>query len=258
MFGEKVEMTLSNRAKEIIKCLLRRTPFYPVHMGHYLRENYFFKHLKTLSVTLFQEVLDAGCGPGEYAIKLAIAYPHMKITGYDIKKFTSWCDSPENVRFKQQDLCQLSEESHYDFSLSIDVLEHISGNPQVLENIYRSLKPGGYFYLHMPGRDQRRIFPEKFFREFDKWAKDEHTGEQYTLEEMKDIFESIGFIIVDAYNTFDFWGKLAWELDRITDGKKIFKVLLTPLLKVFAHFDLWLSKYSGDGILVLGMKPWQK
>lgn len=72
---------------------------------------------------------------------------------------------------------------------------------------------------------------------------------------MKNIFRSTGFTVIKAHSTFGFWGKLAWELDRITDGRNILKALPMPLLKVFAHFDLWLPKHTGNGILVLGMKP---
>ena len=240
----------------IIKYFIYRTLFRPVHIGQYLREKYFFRHLRALPVTQFCKVLDAGCGLGIYTRKLAAAYPHMEVTGLDIKEFASWSKLSKNVQFKQQDLTQLCGENYYDFSLCIDVLEHIPGNRLVLEKIYTSLKPGGYFYLHMPDdKHNRRIFPKNFFKEFEKWAEDEHLGEQYTLEEMKDILKFNGFTIVEAYDTFGFWGKLAWELDRITDGKIALKVLLMPLLKLWVHFDLWLPKRTGNEILVLGMKP---
>ena len=239
----------------IIKYFIYRTPFRPVHIGQYLREKYFFRYLQVLSVTQFHKVLDAGCGPGIYTQKLVAAYPHMEVTGLDAKEFGSWSKLPKNVQFKQQDLTQLSEENYYDFCLCIDVLEHILGNRLVLEKIYTSLKPGGYFYLHMPDdKHNRRIFPKKFFKEFEKWAEHEHLGEQYTLEEMRNVFKSMGFTIIEAHNTFGFWGKLAWELDRITDGKIPLKVLLMPLLKLWAHFDLWLPKLGATAICVIGQK----
>lgn len=126
----------------------------------------------------------------------------MEVTGLDVKEFASWSESPKNVQFEQQNLTQLSEQNYYDFSLCIDVLEHISGNRLALEKIYKSLKPRGYFYLHMPDdKHNRRIFPKKFFKEFEEWAEDEHLGEQYTLEEMKSMFKFTGFAIIDAHNT---------------------------------------------------------
>ena len=239
----------------IIKYFIYRTPFRPVHIGGYLREKYFFRHLQVLPVTQFHKVLDAGCGSGIYTRKLAAAYPHMEVTGLDAEEFASWSKLSKNVQFKQQDLTQLSEENYYDFSYCIDVLEHIPVNRLVLEKIFTSLKPGGYFYLHMPDdKHNQRIFPKKSFKEFKKWAEDEHSGEQYTLEEMKNIFKSTGFAIIGAHSTFGFWGKLAWEFDRITDGEMLLKVLLMPLLKLWAHFDLWFLKSSG-AICIIGQKP---
>ena len=178
-------MSLSNRTKALWTVrLLRSTVFYPVHTCQYLREKYFLRHLRRLPAASFCQVLDAGCGLGTYSRKLAMTYPNMKVTAIDIKEFAGWHESPSNVQFKQQDLIQLSEERRYDFCLCIEVLEHIPGNRRALENIFRSLKPGGYFYLHMPDdKHDRRILPEKLFRQFDEWAQDEHIGEQYTLEQ---------------------------------------------------------------------------
>jgi SAM-dependent methyltransferase len=239
--------------KLIAKNLLRYTPFYPRHIGGYVRNLYFWKCIKKLPMKNFTYVLDAGCGGGEYARKIAMKYPYLKINAYDIEKYKFWNDRSRNVNFKQRDLLKLEEENYYDFCLNIDVLEHIPENHKVLENIYKALKAGGYFYLHMPSKDERRIFPKRFFREFDNWAKKEHIGEMYKLEELKDMITSIGFEIIEARETFGFLGSFAWEIDRITDKHVFLKVILMPLLKFFAHLDVKFSR-KGGGILILAMK----
>lgn len=190
--------------KHIAKNLLKITPFYPRHIGDYTRNLYFWKCIKKLPVKNFTYVLDAGFGGGEYAKKLAIKYHHSKIDACDIKKHESWSDKQRNVNFKQRYLLKLEDENYYYFWLSIDVLEHIPENNKVLENIYKALKVGGYFYLHTPTKDERRIFPEGFFREFDDWTKEEHIGEMYKLEGLKDVMSSIGFEIIEARETFCF------------------------------------------------------
>ncbi len=240
--------------KEIGRRILKYTPFYPDHMGEYIRNLYFWRCVKKLPVERFIRILDAGCGEGGYAKQLAIKYPHLKIDAYDIKRRDSWDNKSENVNFKQKDLLELEEESYYDFCLSIDVLEHILENQKVLNSIYRALKSGGYFYLHMPGKFQERVFPKRFFREFDNRTKEEHVGEMYTLEELVNIMSSIGFKIFKACETFNFFGKIAWEVDRITDKWIGLKIFLMPLLKLFAHLDLYLPKRKGNGILILVIK----
>jgi len=160
---------------------------------------------------------------------------------------------PKNVNFKQTDLLKLEAENCYDFCLSIDVLEHIPGNIRVLKNIYKALKSNGFFYLHMPSRIQKRIFPEKFFREFEDWRREEHIGEMYKLEELVGIVTSIGFDVIEARKTFGFWGKFGWEVDRITDKLLFLKIILMPLLKFLSHLDVKFSRY-GNGILILSRK----
>ncbi len=84
----------------LIRYFIYRTPFRPVHIGQYLREKYFFRHLQALRVRQCHKVLDAGCGPGIYARKLAVAYPHMEVTGLDTRDFVSWSKLARNVQFR--------------------------------------------------------------------------------------------------------------------------------------------------------------
>jgi len=83
-------MSISMITRVIAKNLLKHTSFYPIHIGYYTRNLYFWKYIKKLPVKNFAYVLDAGCGRGEYAKKLAIKYPHLKISAYDIKGSKLW------------------------------------------------------------------------------------------------------------------------------------------------------------------------
>ena len=242
-------------SKFFVRRILEPTPFYPVHIGTYIRNLYFRRCLRRLPINSFTEVLDAGSGSGERATWMAKSFPWVRLVGIDIKMPLLKGNSLDNLFFRQGDLRKLEDRETYNFVYSIDVLEHIPGNRQVLEKIYRSLKVGGYFYLHMPEGDNRTIFPKRFLKEFHNWVAREHIGEHYALKELEGILKSIGFNIVKVGYTFAFFGQLAWEVDRMTDGKRVIKVLLMPLLKVLAHFDVWLPKYTGNGILVLGVKP---
>lgn len=232
---------------------MKFTPFYPDHIGEYIRNLHFWKCVKKLPVENFTCILDAGCGNGTYAKKVAVKYPYLKISACDLKKHNEWNAGFKNINFQQLDLLELKKENYYDFCYSIEVLEHIPNNWKVLENIYKSLKTGGYFYLHIPSKNDRRIFPKKFFKEFDSWAEEEHIGEMYDLEELKQIINSVGFKILKARETFGFWGNFVWEIDRITDRYIFLKIILMPLLKLFACLDMMFSK-KGGGILILARK----
>ncbi|KAF5434013.1 2-polyprenyl-3-methyl-5-hydroxy-6-metoxy-1,4-benzoquinol methylase [Candidatus Methanophagaceae archaeon] len=240
--------------KPIAKNLLVHTPYYPVHIGNYIRSLYFQKYLGQLPVEKVTNVLDAGCGGGQYAIKMAKRFPWIVIIAMDIKvqKFQSNC--PSNFFFRQGNLLELKDKDTYDFVYCIDVLEHIPNNTQVIERFYQALKNGGYLYLHMPyDIGKKRIFPDKFFAEFNTWAEEEHIGGQYTLDEMKSILHKIGFEIIAAENTFGFMGELAWELDRVTDKRIALKIFLMPLLKLLGQVSVNIKHTSGN-ILVLARK----
>ncbi len=228
-----------------------------VHLGQYIRILYFRKEIKNIR---FNAVLDTGCGSGVYTFYLAKRYPQIRIDACDLNedainscKKLQKTTSFNNINFYTMDLKNLEAKNQYDFVYSIDVLEHIKSNKKVIENIYNSLKDGGKFYLHMPGKVQRRIFPEKYFSNFNKWAKEEHIGEHYNLEELRELMNNIGFKIIKSRYTFGLFGKLAWELDRLTDSHRRIKLCLMPLLKIFGRIDTIMKNKNGN-ILIIGEK----
>lgn len=242
------------KVKLIAKNLLKHTPFYPTHMGSYIRNLYFWKYISKLPVKNFTKVLDAGCGSGEYALKMAQSFPWIDVIAMDIKRQNFQSNYPPNFLFKRGDLLELEERHNYDFIYSIDVLEHIPNNIKVLRNSYQALKHDGYLFLHMPyDIDKKSIFPDKFFAKFNVWAEKEHIGEQYTLDEIKSILQKIGFEIVEIEYTFGFPGELAWELDRITDGNIILKIIIMPLLKILGLISVNVKHRTGN-ILVIARK----
>lgn len=242
------------KMKLIAKNLLKHTPFFPTHMGSYIRNLYFEKYLNKLPIKNFTKVLDAGCGDGQYALKMAQRFPWIKVTAIDIKMQDFQSNHLSNFFFRKGCLLNLEDKEAYDFIYSIDVLEHIPNNIKVLWNFKQALRNGSYLLIHMPyDVRKKRIFPDKFFAKFNAWTEKEHIGEQYTLDEIKSILQNIGFEIVEVEHTFGFPGELAWELDRITDEKIVIKVLLMPLLKFLGYIAVK-SKLKTGNILVLAKK----
>lgn len=247
-------MSFGQSVKYCVRLLLQSTRLYPVHIGAYIRELYFWRELRRLPVLKFRRALDAGCGSGCLARELARRYDHLMVVGYDIKAEFIKEALPLNLHLEHKDLLELRERQEYDFVYSIDVLEHIPGNERVVQNIWHALKHGGYFFLHMP-RDNagKRIFPEHFFRKFDTWLQEEHIGEQYELEEASDLLRRHGFKIVTQVESFGYIGQIAWELDRITDDAMPLKIALMPLLRALAHLAV-VRPFGPGEILLVGRK----
>src|SRR5215510_6790822 len=102
-----------------LKRLLRPTPFYPVHMGAYIRGLYFWREIKKLPVAQFRKVFDAGCGPGHYALEFARCYPHVQVVGHDLKAEFLTEGKPPNLRLEHRDLLTLEATEDFDFVCSI-------------------------------------------------------------------------------------------------------------------------------------------
>lgn len=243
--------------KRIAEFLLKIPPFRLLHMGNYIRQIYFWRSCRKLNMKDFKDALDAGCGHGHYALRFAIKFPWITVTGMDVKKNIPENNLPSNFIFRQLSLLDLSERATYDFIYSVDVLEHIQNNRIVLQNFYRSLKKNGYLYVHMPAKRKPHatsIFPERFFADFNKWVDNEHIGEHYSLDELGQCLEEIGFTILNKEHTFGFLGKFVWELDRVTDNRFSLKLLLSPFLKTLGFLSTILKIKDGIGILVLAQK----
>jgi SAM-dependent methyltransferase len=240
--------------KALAEFVLRVPPFRPAHMGNYIRSLYFWRFCKRLDIKNFRQVLDAGCGPGDYALSLARKYPWLKVTGIDIEPRVPPDNLPPNFLIRRGSLMDLEENSVYDFIYCIDVLEHIPGNKKVMQNFYRALRDGGYLYIHMPAKKGKSIFPNRLYKEFAEWVAREHIGEHYDLDEMFLVLDEIGFKTIKGEYTFGFPGKLAWELDRMTDKRFKIKLLLMPFLKLLGRISVLIPYREGNALLVLARK----
>lgn len=248
--------------KKVKKFLLNHEPFKPMHMGTWIRF-FYFKHYLGRRVDLgkVRNVLDAGCGRGYYANYLAEILPESSVVGYDIDRQLEWdIYQKPNLAFRQIDLNLLEDKNKYDLIVSVDSLEHIPNNKDIVKKFYEALTANGYFYLHIPCEaNERYIFPRRLFKEIDDWTKTEHVGEQYLLGRWKEILNGLGFKILLARQTFTFWGKLAWELETILRLKnsKIANqanILLMPLYKAFAILDLFFPLGRGNNLLIMKKK----
>ena len=234
---------------------------YPTtHISAFLRTIYLQKYLRRFQ---FTNVLDAGCGPGLFTFYLAKKYPQATFTGYDLSEHDNRkCQDKkqelqlDNVQFKQLDLFELNEEEQYDLIYTIDVLEHIVGNLEVIRNLDRALKKEGILYIAMPNeKNHRYLLPEKYFKKYIEWSSKEHIGDQYTVEELTSILEGLGYKALYARYTFGFWGEFAWELDMLMEKYRNLKRLFLPLPLVLCFLDtLWENKEDSYAILVIAKK----
>jgi len=193
--------------------------------------------IKKLNLAPGRSFLDCPCGIGRIAMPLAKA--GVKVTGVDITQ--SYLDEltakakKRGLRIDLQhgDMRRIGFDSQFDAAgnlwTSFGYFEKESDNLLVLEKIFRALKPGGKFLLHVVNRDWvmahfqanewseaggGKVLEERGFDfatsiSTDKWTfiKNGHetTHEtairMYSYHEMLNMFRKVGFVDIEGYGS---------------------------------------------------------
>jgi 2-polyprenyl-3-methyl-5-hydroxy-6-metoxy-1,4-benzoquinol methylase len=121
--------------------------------------------IKFLGILPGASVLDLGCGPGLYSMRLAER--GMAVTGVDYSRrsIEYATESAErqhlDIRYRYQDYLVLEDTGEYDVAMLI-YGDFCPLSPQqrsqLLQNVVRALKPGGYFVLDVTTRAHRKRY----------------------------------------------------------------------------------------------------
>jgi len=103
------------------------------------------------------ELLEIGCGRGEFALWLKRTMPALKITAVDFSEAaiaiakSNIADGDTNVCFMQDDAQALRfQNDSFDYVVSCECMEHVLSPQKMAREIARVLKPGGKFCLTTP------------------------------------------------------------------------------------------------------------
>lgn len=233
-------------------------------VGNYARALSFKSLLRRLPAGTFRNILDLGCGYGEYSFMLAEALPRATITALDIN-----AAAIDGIRRLAARHGMANLETHlgpvesiegrdglYDFIFSIDVFEHIREEQMPFAEACQKLRPGGYLLVKMPNRDQLTILPERWFEGHRHWLEEEHIGQVYGLDELKARMEKEGFKVVYAAYGDGWWSRLGWEAGYLSRKAGPFlQLLFLPLAKLLVLIGHRAAcKESGNTIQVIGQK----
>lgn len=219
-------------------------------------------------------ILDAGSGFGQYTYFMSRFNSNWNITGIDIKQEQiNDCNrffksiNKNNCHFQKGDLTQYAVPKHYNFILSVDVMEHILEDVEVFKNFHTSLQPGGMVIISTPS-DQGGSDAHHHDHEHADNSSfiDEHVRDGYNIKKIQEKLKEAGFTHTEARYTYGTPGKLSWKLSMkypilMLGASKSFFILLPfyyliifPIALILNKLDTSIHHHSGTGLLV---KAWK-
>lgn len=235
-----------------------------VSPDHQLRFMYFNKTIKNcIRGKEITNILDAGCGGGDYSLFLSEKYPNSNVRSIDvdssgiernreiIKKI-----GVKNINFECADITSLNGYMKYDFICCIDVLEHICNTREALSKLKESLNDNGFLYIHIPVKKERPMFFDKYLREFHDWAATEHTAEPLTNNDFIELVKAEGFNIVYQQSSFNHYlGELCVSLIMFfyqnNMVNKVILSLLSPIMVLLTKMDVAIKSKKGNALALL-------
>ena len=219
--------------KEIAKdYLVRYGPDFAQFYQHYWNSQL----LKNLPLESNLSVLDCGCGTGILLKDLIQRYK--RVVGLDI--------SPEMMALIEPAIREKSElvigdaenlpfpENYFDIVISRGTLHHLPQPAKALQDIYRILRPTGFFVLTEPSDDSwllrwPRWWSHRLSRKFSS------THRAFLSQELEDLLKEAGFIIEQK----QYFGYLAFPFCGLPDHLPCLKYLPQPvaLTKLLIKLD---------------------
>lgn len=215
------------------------------------------------------DLLDAGCGFGQYDHFILKRFDHVHVTSIDVKEsylednkiFFENEIKQERIHFKLGDLLNLKLERTFDLIICIDVLEHIEEDQKVIRNLSNLLKKGGYFIMHSPSH-----LSEEDGEEDDTFVG-EHARTGYSKDEIEDKLMIAELMPEITQYTYGKWGRRAWKisikwpmilLNRFNLWGLIpllfYYPIILPISVILNFADLFTRKKTGNGIYSIAKK----
>jgi trans-aconitate methyltransferase len=177
-------------------------------------------------------VLDAGCGDGLLSLAMAKRHPTWALVGLDLRedllegaRRRAVARGLPNARFASANLEQPLPERDRDAVTAVECLSEIPDDRQALRMMLEALRPGGLIVVQVPERDWQPVLPGSP----GTWREQVRQG--YTAEQLRTLFQDVGFTEVEVRPTYRSLAAAAQEIrDRIKDRGLLVRLLAFPFL----------------------------
>ncbi len=184
--------------------LFRQVPHHPMLADEEINEHKTrsIKEIASLQPFVKKESVFLEIGPGDCAVSLEIAKQVNQVYAIDVStEITKKLNAPANFNLILSDGSSIPlPPETIDVAYSNQLMEHLHPDDSLkqLQNVYRTLKPGGIYFCVTPNRLSG---PHDISRTFDPVATGLHLKE-YTVSEMDRIFKETEFSSTRIYVRF--------------------------------------------------------
>jgi SAM-dependent methyltransferase len=235
----------------------------PIGIHSRIRAGHLLRAIRQLNLPANASILDAGSGHGLVLFALAPDHSGSHLHGIEIEpdlvsqsRFIAAQLHLPSVTFEQGDLATIDTVGGpYDLVFSIDVLEHIVEDVQVLRTLRQSLKETGTLVLHLPLRHQHQ---QRVFSVFENHTVSDHVRDEYLPAEIQEKLVAAGFQVQSLTYGFGWKGELAFELNNLFWSRRLLRAvsaLLTfPLSWWLAFRDINDSPSHGNSMIIVAKR----
>jgi len=231
---------------------------FTTHDGYYILES--IRRAKGFNRWLLSQfqpylghrILEAGCGIGNFT-ELLLDYKQLVCVDLDpfyVEMIRHRFGHLENFQAREMDLCDSTQyeeitELHLDSIVSINVVEHLENDQEVLDCLYSTVSTGGHCIILVPAHMWLFSKCDEALGHFRRYSADELTSKM----------RSAGFEVVDLIQ-FNRLGVLGWYVNKITGKADLspYQMRMYELLLPIARLLDWIGIGPSLSLIAVGKK----
>ncbi|MFA6468565.1 MAG: class I SAM-dependent methyltransferase [Bacteroidota bacterium] len=222
-----------------------------------------------------KQILDAGCGVGDFLFTIPEFRIAEKTTGIDtslsnIELCNRLAETLRltNIQFVCKDIAEADFPASQDLILCIGVLMYIQHDDALMKKFHNALSPEGRLIVYVPVNYRRRLSLYKLLSQRPNFDYDHIVGRMhtYTDESIEQLLTDAGFQIEErrysygptVATTFEIIAILEWMIKTWHPG---FAILILPFFVTFYPFyyitmqaDYFSSRSTGNGVVITARK----
>ena len=196
-----------------------------------------------------KEVLDIGCGLGDFTEQIRLVNDQNQLFGMDISDNAVEGGSKKypRIKFKQGALPEVTWGQRFDGVMAMECINYLKGDERdkTFKNIYNAVKPGGWFFF------TTAIYqPETYFYEEEAISRIQKAG--FSIEKKENNYANIYYALEKYFVKILFHHrdisdeKLHYKPGLTSRERKIVRLLSIPIIgalyKLEIRFLAWISR----------------